>query len=180
MADNYNALLYSKTNIDGYFFDAYTDVEYTHNLTVTSHPVQSGANIADHAYMEPKEIMLTVCMSDVMKSRYSGQFSGGWSRSRNAWDVLTKIQENRLPVSVLTRLGRYDNMLITSLKQTDDYKQLYGLKASVTLRQIFVVKTKYAKVSLSPATTNKSVSGAVNSSLMEDVSILYRLFNYSN
>ena len=161
---NYNAMLYSKTNIDGYFFDAVTKVDYEHTLSVTSHPVQTGANITDHSYMEPKKISMTVCMSDVMVSRYGSQFSGSWSRSRKGWDILVKLQENRVPVSVLTRLGRYDNMVIISLKQSDENsKDNTALHADVILQEVIMARLGYAKVSSMPAKSYYSMNGVVSS-----------------
>lgn len=160
-SEGYNALLFGKTNIGGYFFDAFIDVEYTREATLTQSPVQTGAAITDHAYLNPVKLTMTVGMSDVMQSRVAGQFEGGWSRSRNAWDVLVKMQEDRVPMSVLTRLGRYDNMLIRSLKQKDDFEELYALHATVELEQIIVVQTKKATVSLSPQVTGSTQSGTV-------------------
>ena len=37
-------LIYVKTNIAGYFFDAFLDMEHTSEMKITSHPVQQGAN----------------------------------------------------------------------------------------------------------------------------------------
>lgn len=185
----YNAMLYSKTNIAGYFFDAVTRVTYTHDLEVTTHPVQTGAEITDHSYMHPKELELTVCMSDVMISRFSGQFTGSWSRSRAGWDILKKIQEDRVPVSVLTRLGRYDNMLITSLTQTDSNSNDHtALHAQVSLQEVLMAQISYAKVSSQPAKSYYSMSGIISSEKFdyENISLLrqmaggglYNGFNY--
>lgn len=157
----YNALLFGKTNIGGYFFDAYIEVEYTRESTLTTSPVQTGAAITDHAYLKPAKITMKVGMSDVMQSRVAGQFEGGWSRSRNAWDVLVKMQEDRVPMSVLTRLGRYDNMLIKSIRQKDDFKELYALHATVELEQIIVVQMQVVKVSLAPQITGSTQSGTL-------------------
>lgn len=185
----YNAMLYSKTNIDGYFFDAVTKVTYTHDLEVTTHPVQTGAEITDHSYMQPKSLELIVCMSDVMVSRFGSQFSGSWSRSRAGWEILCKLQENRVPVSVLTRLGRYDNMIITSLSQTDNNSNDHtALHATVSLQEVLMAQISYAKVSSQPAKSYYSMSGIISSEKFdyENISLLrqmaggglYNGFNY--
>ena len=52
----YNALLYGKTNLGGFFFDCFLKVDISQGLTVTEHPVETGADIADHAYLEGAEL----------------------------------------------------------------------------------------------------------------------------
>ena len=64
-----------QTNISGLFFDGVMSTETEEQLTITSHPVQSGANISDHAYREPTRISMEIFMSDVMASRQPGQFN---------------------------------------------------------------------------------------------------------
>ena len=42
-----------KTNIGGYFFDAYLKVNHNKTLKVTEHPVEEGANIKCKFQFEP-------------------------------------------------------------------------------------------------------------------------------
>ena len=55
-----------KTNIAGYFFDGFIDVSHSVNTQVTTHQVQKGVSISDHAYLEPVEVTMTIKMSDAM------------------------------------------------------------------------------------------------------------------
>ena len=140
-------LVLFKTNLDGYFFDAIIDSQHTHQAKITSHPVQSGANITDHIYIEPVELTMTIRMSDSFNSYVNGQFSGGPSRSVNAYNVLRELQRTRVPFQVVTRLETYQNMVIETLSVADDYKTLYALEARVTLKQILVVQVRTIKIS---------------------------------
>ena len=54
----------AKTSIGGLVFDAVLKTDHTSKVTATSHPVESGANISDHAFVEPAEISLEVGVSD--------------------------------------------------------------------------------------------------------------------
>ena len=78
------------------------------------------------------------------------KFTEGNSRSINAYQVLRKLQEQRIPIKVITRLWTYTNMLIETISATDDNKTAYGLKANVTLKQIFVVNVTTVKISERP------------------------------
>ena len=102
-------------------------------------------------------------MSDVHQSLIPGQFGNGYSRSVNAWNVLKKLQEDRIPMSVLTRLGLYSNMLITEIKSTDTPETFRGLQADVTLREIPVARVKTVKISQAPQTTQETELGKVES-----------------
>ena len=63
MANN-NAVIYTKTNIGGLFFDCYVSFSHNSELEITSHQVETGANISDHSYVKPKTLVVEVMMSD--------------------------------------------------------------------------------------------------------------------
>lgn len=158
---SYDAMLYCKTNIAGYFFDGFIKVDVSHNLNITSNPVETGASIVDHAYVLPAEITMQVVMSDVHQSLVPGQFEGGWSRSRTAFDLLRELQRSRIPFSVLCRLGLYENMLIKSLEANDDANTFQALSATVTLVEIPVARVKQVEISKASQTTLSTEMGKV-------------------
>lgn len=159
----YDALLYCKTNIAGYFFDGYLDVSINSELEITSHPVETGASIADHAYLKPQEITMTVLMSDVHESLVPGQFTGGWSRSVTAYNVLKKIQSDRITVSVLTRLGLFKNMILKSVIADDTDIELFGLRARVILVELPVARVRTVEISEADQTTIQTEMGNIAS-----------------
>lgn len=167
-------LIYVKTNIGGWFFDAFLSMAHTSKLHITEHPVQTGAAITDHAYLEPRELTIEVGMSDAAQSKIPGQFSGSWSRSVKAYEVLRELQTQRIPMQVLTRLGLYKNMMIEALSVPEDVKTLYGLRASVTFKEILVAETRTVKIS-----TNRQITDSTNRGNPEpipvDESALYQM-----
>lgn len=140
-------MVYCKTNIGGLFFDAVLNVNTTHSAVITSHPVQSGANISDHMYMEPVQIAMEIGMSDAMASMVRGQWTGAYTKSVSAYRKMCKLQALRIPFTVVTRLNRYDNMVIKSISVPDDVNTLHGLKATVELQQIIMAQVATEKVS---------------------------------
>jgi hypothetical protein len=153
-------LIYAKTNVGGWFFDAYLKMNHTSRLTITEHPVQTGAALTDHAFLQPRELSMDIGMSNVATSFVPGQFSQGYSRSVTAFQVLKDLQASRVPIQVHTRLGLYQNMLIEVLSAPDDYMTLNGLKATVTFREILVAQVKTVKISARPAVTDNSKRGS--------------------
>lgn len=152
-------LVYTKTNIGGWFFDAYLKMTHTSRLTITEHPVQLGAALTDHAFLQPRELIMEVGMSNVATSFVPGQFSEGYSRSVTAFQVLKDLQALRVPIQVHTRLGLYQNMLIEVLSAPDDYTTLEGLRATVTFREILVAQVKTVQISSRPQVTNSANRG---------------------
>ena len=157
----YKSLIYAKTNVAGYFFDAVLRVDHTSKLNITEHPIESGANVSDHAFLEPAELVMEIGMSDSAKSIVSGQFSSSKSRSVTAFNLLKELQSQRMPLQIHTRLCNYKNMLIESIVVPDDYKTLYSLKATVTFREIMIVSTKTIKISARAQVTDSTNRGNV-------------------
>ena len=174
----YDAMLYCKTNIGGYFFDGFMQVDHNIELHTTENPVETGASIVDHAYVKPAEVVMRVMMSDVHQSLVPGQFTGTRFRSANAWQVLRKLQSDRIPMSILTRLGLYNNMLITKLSASDTAETFRALSAEVTLKEIPVARVKTVKISSADQTTVKTEMGKVEASKVgnELQSLLYQWY----
>jgi hypothetical protein len=102
--------------------------------------------------MEAQQLTFEIGMSDVMQDLpYSGivSFNNGDSASRsvNAYQTLRNLQADRVPIDLITRLGTYKNMLIESIVAPDDNKTAYGLKATVTLKEVFVANVTTVKIS---------------------------------
>lgn len=131
---------------NAYFFDAILRVEHNTSLRITTHPLQNGASISDHAYQLPARVTMEIGMSDAMQSYISG-FWGGTEdlpKSVNAYQTLKALQKLRVPLTVTTRLDVYSNMLIQNMTSPDDHRTLHGLRAFCTFEQILVatVNTK--------------------------------------
>lgn len=172
------AMLYCKTNIAGYFFDGFMDIDVASELEVTENPVETGTAIADHSYVKPTEVTMQVIMSDVHQSLVPGQFTGGWSRSVTAYKILKEIQTKRIPIAVLCRLGLFENMVIRRLQANDTADTYQALSATVTLVELPIVRIKTVEISLASQTTINTEMGklqAVDTTDKEDESILYML-----
>lgn len=172
------AMLYCKTNIAGYFFDGFMDIDVASELEVTENPVETGTAIADHSYVKPTEITMQVIMSDVHQSLVPVQFAGGWSRSVTAYKILKEIQTKRIPIAVLCRLGLFENMVIRRLQANDTADTYQALSATVTLVELPIARIKTVEISMASQTTINTEMGklqAVDTTDKEDESILYML-----
>lgn len=176
---DYDALLYCKTNIAGFFFDGFLNVSHERKLTTTSSPVETGAAIVDHAYIEPAKITMKIIVSDVHQSLIPGQFDGGYARHTQAWQLLKQLQNDRIPMYVFTKLDTYENMLITSITADDNADTFECLVADVELTEIPVARVKEVKITKADQTTVNTEMGKVTGYNV-DQSVLKSLINYWN
>jgi hypothetical protein len=149
-----------KTSIGGYVFDAVLSTQHESTLSITSHPVESGAAISDHSYVNPAQVTLQIAMSDVAHP-IGDQFSGGRSRSVTAYQLLLQLQEQRIPLQLTTRLKSYSNMLVQSISAPDDVKTFHALRATVVLKEIFSATVETVKISARPHLTDATPKGEV-------------------
>lgn len=153
------------TTEDGtdYVFDAIIRAEHTNSRRITEHPVQTGANISDHSFRLPARVSLEIGMSDVMSSYNLGQWEGEANpKSVTAFLKMREIQDSGQPVSLFTRLDWYYDMVIESIYAPDDHTTLFGLKATITFRQIITAAIAIKKFSVKANKTDVANLGAKN------------------
>lgn len=123
------------TSATNYVFDAVLRLMHTRRLTKTKHPVLTGANISDHAYIECARVTLEIGMSDAMSSFADGVWVGAATKSISAWQILKGLQTNKTLLTLTTRLDTYYNMLVVEATSPDEVKTLHGLRASIVLEE---------------------------------------------
>lgn len=187
-----------KTSIGGYVFDIYPSINHTLSATVTSHPTQYGANISDHKFDEPDQLVFQIGMSDASQDLVIGQFykqgyspqlrelqfDDNWklikespsekfrrlranainfisdSRSVNAFMVLNKLKIAGTPITCVTRLRTYNNMVIQNIVAEDTNETKFGLRATVTLREVLLSNLQKTQVTSSAQITQVTNKGS--------------------
>ena len=144
-------------NINGYFFDAIIRADHNTSRRITEHPVQSGASISDHSYQLPAKLTLEIGMSDAMDSFVKGQWAVA-GKSQSAYNKLVELQSSGKPLTITTRLNYYTNMGIESISAPDDKSTTYGLRCSVTFRQIITAAVKQEPVGSRTQVTGSSIN----------------------
>ena len=140
-----------------FIFDAVFSVDHSANVTVTTHPIQAGASVADHAYQEPDEVTLDIGMTDAAIGVET-------NHSVNAYTKLREIMAKREPVTLVTRLKTYQNMVITSISAPDDVKTMNALKASIYFSQVKIVEVSIVRVQEITTSSKKSTSSSSSKS----------------
>lgn len=120
-------------NIGGFVADCTISEEHTDEITITDHPVEQGANISDHAYIDPVKVVIRVGYSN------SSTNAGGDSTYvRTQYQNFLTLQKSRQPFDIITGKRKYSNMLIQSLATTTDASTENSLVLTVTCREVLI------------------------------------------
>ncbi len=129
-------------------------------VQITEHPVEQGAEIADHAFKRPSEVVIRCGWSNSFSpslrnpasflsaatgiaAGFSSLLSGNApDQVRAIYQDLLALQEARIPFDVVTGKRRYADMLLRALDVTTDKASENSLFVTMTLRQIIIVSTE--------------------------------------
>lgn len=125
-----------------FFIEAIFSTEHAAGVTLTTHPVQSGASITDHAIVTPKEVTLEVGASDVLL----GANLKTPSKSVTLFQSLMALLEAREPVTLITRLFTYEHMVLIALTVPDDLTTMHALRATLTFQQVQIANVATVSV----------------------------------
>ncbi|CAK8736430.1 hypothetical protein SODG_000143 [Sodalis praecaptivus] len=164
--------------------DVVMSEKHQDQLEITEHPVEIGAEIADHAYKRPAELTMEVgfagggSLLDLWDTAKIG-LSLGLS-PRETYQKLLELQASRQPFDVITGKRQYSNMLIRAIEVTTDKASENVLMAVLTLRELNMTRTETATVmrqaNMREGTTTSSVAntGVKTTKPVENVSLLQR------
>lgn len=161
LVSNIKGLFWEQVNINGYVFDAYLRMQQQSTMTITENPVESGASVTDHAYVNAPVFTLEIGMTDTAQGKVFGQL-GFFDRSVNAYRLLKNWQDTREILTLNGKYGFYENILVQDILTNDDYTTYYGMKATVVLKQIITTSTKMVKVSSASFMTSSTNRGVQN------------------
>lgn len=129
-------------------FDAVISENIDASSVVTSNPIETGAEVNDHIYANPKTYTLEagvsntplrVLSSDIFSSGNVVGDSNGAGRKVSAWSILNQIHIAGEPFTVQAGLETLPNMVIVGLSAPDDAFTSGSLIFIATLVQINVV-----------------------------------------
>ena len=120
-------------------------------LEITNHPVETGAQISDHAYNKPREVTL--------RWSWTNSKLGGYPLlMQDMYTELAALQATREPFFLYTGKTRYQNMLVQSLGITTDSSSEYVLNAVMVCREVIIVSTSTVSGAPQSAMTTPSTT----------------------
>ena len=158
-------------SIGGFHADVTIEERHEDVLTVTSHPVETGSTISDHAYRQPAKVTIRCGWSNAsiyaivgtVTSLLSGSFDTNYVRG--VYNNFLTLQQSRQLFDVLTGKRNYTNMLITRLSIVTDATSENALMMTCECQEIILATTQTVTVggtssggtkALGPAPTYKA------------------------
>lgn len=114
MAINFGGLtLLKKHSFGSFIFDATLMEDHRHENTVTQQPVEFGAELTDHAFVQPARVTIVGEVTDT-PAQPNPSFDNGSSqaRSSSAFQDILQLKNSRELFDIQTGLLLYSNMLI--------------------------------------------------------------------
>lgn len=160
--------------------DVSVSEQHSRKATPTEFELENGETVSDHIVLKPFNLELNGVISDtplsivqaalttaggsigsplglvgasVLGVALSAALSGSKKPSVQNFLALLRLQEQKLPVTVVTTLNAYENMFISDISVPRDYKRANSLEFKLSLVQLLLV---------SPQTVNVSIYAAPN------------------
>lgn len=151
------SLLYANSNIlptlGEIFLDAAVSEQHTSTARVTTAPIESGAVVADHIILEPDRLTIEGLLTDSPLHHQAARDGGGTpdpnggdqssgSRAIDAYEKLLQLLRDREPITVLTGLRSYRDMVLTSVSAPREADSGDALRVSLELVRVELVESR--------------------------------------
>ena len=140
--------------------DAVISESHTNEVSLTSNPVELGAEITDHAVVQPKRLNIVAQVSDTpmglaafgqIVDSVTGLFgtstTDNITRSNAAYNALIQSQEEREPIEIQTKLKLYTNMIITNVSVQQDKNTSRIVRMSIDVQQVIITQSEIVQLS---------------------------------
>lgn len=149
----------------GFICDAMISISPTFKSSIASNPIETGANISDHAFSDNLMIDIVGVVSNTpIFTINENVIPAQGNRVKEAYEFLKKAERNHQLLTIVAEYDVYRNMVITSFSTTFDKMSSDVLEFRISLEQLNFAQTKvysgYEVVgSLSDSASNTSSAG---------------------
>jgi hypothetical protein len=141
----------SKTQIGAITLDAAITDTHEFSAEVTNHPLETGSSITDHVFLNPDRLTIEGEVTNSPVQIFGGILSGGFSglsdRRVEAFEELIALNKARAPITVVTGLAVYKNMVLNNLKVPRDTNTGQRLLFTAEFQRVTFVETKNVEIS---------------------------------
>ena len=148
-----------RRSIGGITMDAVLSESHNTQLQISSHPVELGAEISDHAFLKPDELYLTGEVTDTplnlaafgeilnnINNLFGSSTNENETRSTQAYQAFRAMQRTRQFIDIQTGLHLYQDCLIETLGVTQDADSSRSVTLVMKLRQVIIVESQVVNI----------------------------------
>lgn len=154
-----NLFVRTKKSLGGIQLDAVLSETHNNTIRLTKNPVELGADITDHAIIEPKRLNIVAQVSDsplgtaafgeivdLVTGLFGTATTSNITRSNAAYNAMVQLAEQREPLEVQTKLKLYSDMVITSLTTSQDKNTSRIAAMNITLEEVLITESQIVKL----------------------------------
>lgn len=149
-------------SIGGITVDAFLSESYSFANEVSEIPIEEGVTVTDHVTESPDEISVqgffgkyefsaNNTMNDEKLASISKKLPNAMQRVKYYYQELLRLKQAREPITLVTGLDTFSDMIITSLSIPRDVETGADLHFSMTLKKLPIVHSETVKISVSNA-----------------------------
>ena len=161
---------YAKTpkSIGGFEIDLFLNERYVFGNKITEFPLENGAIVSDHVVEEPDEVFIKAFIGKAKMAALGeeGDQAGGTKgRIIQSYNELLRLKRNRQPLTLVTGLGPYPNMVIDSFDIDRRAETGADLMFDMSFKRVVIVRSQSTSINFQPAALGghgDQVSGGVN------------------
>ena len=154
-----NLFIRTEKSIGGIQLDAVISEAHSNEVSLTSNPVELGAEITDHAVVQPKKLNIVAQVSDtpmglaafgqivdLVTGLFGTSTTDNITRSNAAYNAIIQLQEEREPIEIQTKLKLYTNMIITNVSVQQDKNTSRIVRMSIDLQQVIITESEVVQL----------------------------------
>ena len=148
--------------------DVIVSEAHTDEVTVTSHPVDTGSQISDHAVVQPAQVTCDFGWSDssrALNSLLDGSIMRGMTTTKDVYDRLIELKNARQLLRLSTGKRVYTNVLITKVMTTTTADTESAAIIEVTFQEVILAEAKTVSLAaIKQANPKKTASASTGGS----------------
>jgi hypothetical protein len=154
-----NLFIRTEKSIGDIQLDAVISESHVNEVSLTNNPVELGADITDHAVVQPKKLNIVAQVSDTpmglaafgqIVDSVTGLFGTSTTenitRSKAAYKAIVQLQKDREPVEIQTKLEFHDDMIITNVSVQQDKDTSRIVRMSIDLQQVIITESEVVQL----------------------------------
>jgi len=169
------ALLFSTgRQFGGIIPDVTISEQHTDTLTITDHPVEYGAQVSDHAYKNPAELVCKFGWSQqsvLINSLLDGSILNGLTSLQAVYQKLLALQIKREAFAISTGKRLYTNMLLKQISVMTDVESENALLATCVFREVIIVNSQTTTMSASTQASPQQTAPVQNAGTKTPVAV---------
>jgi hypothetical protein len=152
-------------SIGGFVIDVFREEKYSFTAETTDIPLEDGSTASDHVVNKPCEIQISAFIGNAEFVVFDGPQQAGdpKERIRAAYYELQRLKTAGEPLTLVTGLDTFRNMVIVSYDISRDVETGSDLPFDMTFKEIRVVKSETVAINVKPnLSSTDQVARSVN------------------